>query len=63
MKGGGSWDEEVGVLRREGVGGEEFMKGGGSWDEEAGVLRREGVGKVVFEVGLTGALRDLTLGW
>ncbi|WP_375647697.1 hypothetical protein [Bartonella sp. AA56HLJMS] len=32
-------------------------------DEEAGVLRREGVGKVVFEVGLTGALRDLTLGW
>ncbi|WP_375702036.1 hypothetical protein [Bartonella sp. AA89HNZF] len=51
------------MLRREGVGGEEFMKGGGSWDEEVGVLRREGVGKVVFEVGLTGALRDLTLGW
>ncbi|WP_375693546.1 hypothetical protein [Bartonella sp. AP11XZML] len=32
-------------------------------DEEVGVLRREGVGKVIFEVGLTGALRDLTLGW
>ncbi|WP_375610658.1 MULTISPECIES: hypothetical protein [unclassified Bartonella] len=38
----GCGDEEAGVLRREGVGGEEFMKRGGSWDEEAGVLRREG---------------------
>ncbi len=54
----GMWREDWGV------GMKSFMKGG-SLDEEAGVLTREerGVGKVVFEVGLTGALRDLTLGW